>query len=184
MPDPRTRRKIYLKGYGGRFGLIFEAIRAVERILLEYPDYELVITSVTQDAQNAVREVKERFPQRTTYFLLENSQSHEAIMGFLSESSIFVGASKSDGISTTFLEALVSGCYAIQTNTSCANEWLDRGFIASIVETNSESIYNEIKRVIDNELLRIQAYDTNIGLAREQLDYNTIAQIALSFYKK
>jgi glycosyltransferase involved in cell wall biosynthesis len=105
-------------------------------------------------------------------------------MRFLSESSIFLGASKSDGISTTFLEALVSGCYAIQTNTSCANEWLDRGFIASIVETNSESIYNEIKRVIDNELLRIQAYDTNIGLAREQLDYNTIAQIALSFYKK
>jgi glycosyltransferase involved in cell wall biosynthesis len=180
---PRERKRIYLKGYGGLFGLIFEALIAVERILVEFPDHDLIITSVTSDAHKSVQNLWRKFPTRVRYFLLENPQPHEVIMQHLAQSAVFVGASKSDGISTSFLEALVSGCYAIQTNTSCASEWLDRGFIASEVATDSESMYLEIKKVIDDEDLRIRAFDTNVALAREQLAYNTIAQIAQGFYK-
>lgn len=180
---PRERKRIYLKGYGGLFGLVFEALIAVERILVEFPDYDLVITSVTSDAHKSVQNLWKRFPKRVRYFLLEDPQPHEVIMRHLAQSAVFVGASKSDGISTSFLEALVSGCYAIQTNTSCAGEWLDRGFIASVVATDTESIYLEIKKVINNEDLRTRAFDTNVALAREQLNYNTIAQIAQGFYK-
>lgn len=180
---PCDRKKIYLKGYGGQFGLIFDALVAVERILVEFPNYDLIITSVTLDALKSVKSLKRKFPKRVEYFLLENPQPHEVIMRHLAQSAVFVGASKSDGISTSFLEALISGCYAIQTNTSCASEWLDRGFIASIVETNSEAIYFEIKKVIDDEHLRIRAFDTNVALARDQLNYNTIAEIAQGFYK-
>ena len=181
--DPLLRKKIYLKGYGGRFGLIIEAIKAIERILEDYPEYSLVITSVTRDVKADVQKLLDKFPGRISFYLIENQQPHEQIMKILSESAIYVGASQSDGISTTFLEALVAGCYAIQTDTSCANEWLERGFIASVVETTSESIYSELERVINDDLLRIQAFDTNTVKAREHLNQHTIAQIAQDFYK-
>jgi hypothetical protein len=47
-------------------------------------------------------------------------------------SRIYIGASRSDGISTSFLEALVLGAYPIQTNTSCGNEWVEKGFHAQL----------------------------------------------------
>jgi hypothetical protein len=96
-------------------------------------------------------------------------------------SKIYIGASKSDGISTSFLEALVLGAYPIQTNTSGGDEWVDKGFKAHLIETSVDAIFNalmEIDLFGNLEDIRIE----NKNLALQYLDYKVVQRDSLVFY--
>jgi glycosyltransferase involved in cell wall biosynthesis len=97
-------------------------------------------------------------------------------------SRVYLGASKSDGISTSFLEALATGAYPIQTSTSCAGEWVENGAKASIVSTNEAEILSELRIVLQNFKLLEDAQITNVALAKSSLSFEKIAQITRTFY--
>jgi hypothetical protein len=98
------------------------------------------------------------------------------------KSRLYVGSSKSDGISTSFLQAIITGAYPIQTNTSCASEWIARGVQASIVDVDSSVIYNTIRMALTSDALVDQALEKNFKIAKEHLDYEVIRQHSLKFY--
>jgi len=52
---------------------------------------------------------------------------HEKILTLHSKARISIGLSISDGISASFLEAIACGSFPIQSDTSCANEWIENG---------------------------------------------------------
>ena len=56
---------------------------------------------------------------------------HEEIMWNFGQSRIYLGISISDAISTSVLESMAMGCFPIQTNTSCCEEWFE--FIGGVV---------------------------------------------------
>jgi glycosyltransferase involved in cell wall biosynthesis len=126
--------------------------------------------------------VQSKFPLNVEIFRISESLSHAVAIDLLSESVVCIGASKSDGISTTFLEALAVGCYPIQTNTSCANEWLSQGFMASIVEPTTNAILEELCRVLSDKDVLFHASQNNVKLAREKLAYTRISSVAKEFY--
>ena len=99
------------------------------------------------------------------------------------KSRIYVGCSASDGISTSFLESLITGCYPIQTNTSCANEWVDRGALASIIPLNSKILMSEIERALLDDQLVNQASIANLHVAQNYLSFSTIQRQSLKFYE-
>ena len=45
----------------------------------------------------------------------------------LGRARVMIGAGISDGISTTLLESMAMGCFPIQSNTSCCDEWFEDG---------------------------------------------------------
>ena len=104
------------------------------------------------------------------------------LLGYLSKARIYVGASRSDGISTSFLEALCLGAYPIQTSTSCANEWINLGFSGSIIEPESAEILNALNINYFNSDLN-QKRIQNLDNAKTYLSYVLVKFQALKFYE-
>src|SRR5208282_406757 len=61
------------------------------------------------------------------------SCSHEEMLRWHGRARVSIGLSISDAISTSFLEAIMMGSFPIQSNTSCANEWIKCGESGSLV---------------------------------------------------
>jgi glycosyltransferase involved in cell wall biosynthesis len=95
---------------------------------------------------------------------------------------IYLGCSESDGISTSFLEAISHGVYPIQTNTSCADEWLTKGIRASLVPLDQEAISEELIRVAFNWVHCKNDTINNLRIARNALDPKTIEDKSKEFY--
>lgn len=176
------KKKVYVKGYGGKFGLGAVAIEVGMELLKEFSWIELIIVSVSPELEKIAKELTIKYPNRVKFWSIKSKLKHDEVLHLLGESIIYIGASKSDGISTTFLESLVAGAYPIQTETSCANEWTKKGFNASIVHPNFESIYNASKHALCNLNETEKLVMVNKELSKIYLSSTSISQIALKFY--
>lgn len=176
-----SRKNIVVKAYGGTFGRGALAVTAVEEVMEKYPDLTAYFYSVTSDLLESVLSLKTKFGTRIGYATLKNPISFEALNSIFLSSRIYVGCSVSDGISTSFLEALIAGVYPVQTNTSCAGEWIDKGIIASCI--NLSEIGNELHRVIKLNKELDKASINNLEIANKELRRDFIKAEALKFYE-
>jgi glycosyltransferase involved in cell wall biosynthesis len=113
---------------------------------------------------------------------MKHRVSQEEIMTEFSKSRIFIGSSESDGASTSFLQALVTGAYPIQTNSSCANEWVSRGAKATIVSLDTSELYQAINAAMNDDELVNSAMKANLQVAELHLSQEVIKKEALKFY--
>ncbi len=178
----KTKDQIIIKCYGGTFGLGEVALSVGRKFLTENENSTLFLYSVTNDLIPSVKDIQRLFPGRLAYSLQSTPLSYEDLALKFQQSIIYLGVSKSDGLSTSFLEALIHGVYPIQTNTSCASELIHDGAIGSIVGTDVDQIYNELERVYRDKELLESARISNYSLARITLDENLISRIAKDFY--
>jgi hypothetical protein len=176
------RKQIIVKSYGGRFGRGQVAITALKEILAEFDDYTVFFYSVTTDLLSYVEELALRFQGKVSFSLHSEPVNQEVLMKKFLESRIYIGCSISDGISTSFLQSLVSGAYPIQTNSSCAAEWLKKGAIGSVINLDLQELLYSIKMAIKNDQLVDQAQIANEVIAREHLNFEVVKQEALKFY--
>ncbi len=56
----------------------------------------------------------------------------------MSRSRANIGFSKSDGISTSLLEAMTMGAFPIETGTACASDWIQDGVSGAIVSLGDD----------------------------------------------
>jgi glycosyltransferase involved in cell wall biosynthesis len=82
------------------------------------------------------------------------------------------------------LDAISSGCYPIQTNTSCANEWVEDGITGSLVDIQD---INGIIAAIENALVSDELVDAasrlNILNAKNRLTSKLIGIDIHQFYE-
>ena len=178
----RKKDKILVKGYGGEFGKVKLALPIIEKILNEFPSYSVHYYSVTDDVEDLVKLQVKKFRKRITYSTVRKPKTYNQMSQLFTESKFYLGLSISDGISTSFLEALSSAVYPIQTNTSCANEWIAKGFNASIVELDSLQIYNELVRLISDYRKLEILVTKNLELCKSELGLEKIAEESMIFY--
>jgi glycosyltransferase involved in cell wall biosynthesis len=178
----KNKDQIIIKCYGGTFGLGEVALSVARKFLTKNVNATLFLYSVTNDLIPLVKDLQRLFPERLAYSLQSNPLPYEDLALKFQHSIIYLGISKSDGLSTSFLEALIHGVYPIQTNTSCASELIHDGAIGSIVGTEVDEIYNELERVYRNKKLLESARISNYSLARITLDERLIREIARDFY--
>jgi glycosyltransferase involved in cell wall biosynthesis len=126
--------------------------------------------------------MRKKYPKRFRFSTLKNPVNHKKIISEFEVSRVYMGASRSDGISTSFLEALATGAYPIQTSTSCAGEWVKDGAQGSIVSTDENKILFELRTVLNDFELLENAQSANLKLARERLSFEKISQITKTFY--
>jgi glycosyltransferase involved in cell wall biosynthesis len=178
-----SRRRIIIKTYGGTFGRGQYPIEAVGKVLSEFRNYSAYFYSVTDDLIPLIQPLVKMFPGRVQYSTQSNPISSENLHQIFRESRVYIGCSISDGISTSFLESLVSGTYPIQTNTSCANEWVAKGVVASVIPLDYSKLVEELERVLMNDHLVDSAQVENLRVAKENLGFDQIRQVGFTFYQ-
>jgi glycosyltransferase involved in cell wall biosynthesis len=177
-----SRVNVVAKAYGGEFGRGDLIISALRNAFAAIPGYTAFLYSVTDDLIEQVEGLVQEFPGRVAYSSRKNPLTRAEMKGLFRRSRVYVGASRSDGISTSFLEALNYGCYPIQTNTSCAGDWKELGADASIVSQDISEIENNLIMALKNDELVDKAQIKNLTVAKEFLGFEKISKIAKTFY--
>jgi glycosyltransferase involved in cell wall biosynthesis len=182
-PAPSLRKQVLVKGYGNTFGKAHLVVELLPYLLRKYPHFDFHIYSVTDDINDLLRELPTEISSRLKVTTVRNRLTHSQMISEFRKSRVYIGCSASDGISTSFLESLITGCYPIQTNTSCANEWVDRGALASIIPLDSQILKSEIERALLDDQLVNQAAIANLQVAQNYLSFSVIQQQSLKFYE-
>jgi glycosyltransferase involved in cell wall biosynthesis len=170
------------KAYGGEFGRGDLIITALRNVFATIPGYSAYLYSVTDDLIEQVEGLVQEFPGRVSYSSRKNPLTRSEMKSLFRRSRVYVGASRSDGISTSFLEALNYGCYPIQTDTSCAGDWKELGADASIVSQDISEIEHNLITALKDDVLVDKAQIKNLALAKEYLGFERIGTIAKTFY--
>ncbi len=179
---PSNRNQILIKGYGGIFGRAKMVIELIPYIASLFPQACFYIYSVTDDIIPEIRKLPSNLQSRISVSTIRKKLSHRKILHQFSQSRMYIGCSESDGISTSFIESLIYGAYPIQTDTSCANEWIQRGARGSIVSLDSSTLLDEICRALRDDNLVDSASDLNFEIAKKFLSEEVVKEFALEFY--
>jgi hypothetical protein len=177
-----NRRLILVKSNGGTFGNITHITPVINGVLSEFREYSAHFYSVTSDVQKEIEDIRQNFPNRVTISTSDKRLNHAEMLNLFGKARVYLASSKSDGISTSFLEALISGAYPIQSNTSCANEWISLGFRASVVTNDVASFDYSLRNALASDELVNSSQVTNLKLAKEYLDKDLISNVARNFY--
>jgi glycosyltransferase involved in cell wall biosynthesis len=175
------RNQIIAKCYGGEFGLGCLIISALDDYLNLNTDCSVFLYSVTSDLESKVDSLVLKYSNRISFATVRNKLSMSDMYEKFADSRIYIGASKSDGISTSFLEALALGAYPIQTNTSCGNEWVEKGFQAHLIEPSQNAIFEALiasDQLPDLEERRLK----NKAMASKFLNFESIKLESIKFY--
>jgi glycosyltransferase involved in cell wall biosynthesis len=180
LPPPSQRKKIMIKGYTGFVGRALLSIKACELVAEHLRDYEVVIYSASFKAR--IRALKLRYIHKVQVTIIKKRTPHHQMIQLFSEARIYIGISLSDGISTSLLEAMAVGCYPIQTDTSCANEWLTNKSFQTISDISVISISTALKKALahDSEVDTVAL--SNMATIEERADSVKIEKIAHAFY--
>lgn len=181
-PGPiSSRRTIMLKGYQHWAGRALVGLRALERCADLLAGYTVAIYSASPDVEIAAR----LFQQSTgvPITLVPRSTSHREILALHGTARISVGLSISDGLSTSFLEALVMGSFPIQSWTACADEWIEDGRTGLLVPPEDpDAVEQAIRFALTDDEMVDRAATENWRTAQERLDHNFLKQQALRLY--
>lgn len=176
------RKQIIIKGYGGLFGRADLSISAIPYIAEMFPEYTFFIYSVTPDVMQLIDNLPLEIQKKIRCSAVGKGISRTQMMNEFMKSRIYIGCSKSDGVSTSFLEALINGTYPIQSGTSCANEWVQNGAKASIISLELSELLREASMALNDSQLVDGAALRNKHLAEKHLSKEVIRSKALTYY--
>ena len=180
LPPPSQRKKIMIKGYTGFVGRALLSIKACELVAEHLRNYEVVIYSAS--FKSRIRALKLRHIHKVQVTIVKKRTPHHRMIQLFSEARIYIGISLSDGISTSLLEAMAVGCYPIQTDTSCASEWLPNRSFQTISDISVISISTALKKALahDSEVDTVAL--SNMATIEARADSTKIEKIAHDFY--
>jgi hypothetical protein len=144
LPSADERNKLIVKCYGGTFGLGGYSIEVAANFLRTFPGTHILLHSVSRDLLTEAVKLQKDFPFRVEVWTNTEKHSHEAVCAQISQSRIYIGFSRSDGLSTSFLEALLFEAFPIQSNTSCADELVNNGCIADVIEASPQALWKTL----------------------------------------
>ena len=179
---PSSRKVIVIKGYTGFVGRADVALKAIELVAENLHGYEMVVFSSDLKSRRIANQVARRTGLNITTYR-RNELSHERMLALFGRSRIYIGISESDAISTSMLEALACGAFPIQTNTSCADEWIVDGTSGFIVDLNNRtSISFALRAALENDALVDAASRINFATVRRRVANSAISESVRDFY--
>jgi len=179
------RKLIILKGYQGWAGRSLFGLRALARCAEIIKEKGLSVAIYFAGGQD-VKIAAELFSQETGIPVeIIGASSHKDMLNLYGRARIYIGLSISDAISTSLLEAMVMGAFPIQSDTSCATEWIADGQSGLIVPPEDVDIIEvAIRRALLDNALVDNAALLNYETARSRLDENIIIPKVFDFYEQ
>ena len=181
-PGPvSARRTIMLKGYQHWAGRALVGLRALERCADLLGGFTVAIHSASPDVEIAARLFQCSTGIPVT--LVPRSTPHREILALHGTARISVGLSISDGLSTSFLEALVMGSFPIQSWTACADEWIEDGRTGLLVPPEDPDVVEQaIRCALNDDVMVDRAAAENWRTAHERLDHHLLKKQAQELY--
>jgi len=176
------RNLVLVKSYGGLFGRSNLVLEIIPALCQTFPEVTFYFYSLTDDLVPRVQELLCAYPDRINYSTVSNPLDYQELQLLFDAARVYIGCSESDGISTSFLESLISGAYPVQTNTSCADEWVKKGAVASLVSLDSDELLGEVSRALSDDCLVEAAQSANRKIAIDLLDSDFISRAVQIFY--
>lgn len=178
----RARKVIALKGYQGQWGRAIEALECICNIPIEIlRGFTVEIYSCEPEVKQASRKLSEMGISVKCH--PKGALSHEQVLEIFRKSRVYVGLSVSDGISTSMLEAMSQGAVPVQTNTSCANEWLtsrSQGFIASLDDPSGTT--RALQQILSDDDYVLRAQSQNIKVISDRYEKRKLKKIVEDYY--
>jgi len=147
---PTSERKVIaIKGYEGWVGRASIAVESLYSLVNELADYRIVFYSCNAKTSRLVKKLKRRTSLKVETYG-KGDLSHSQMLNLFMSARIYVGLSLSDGISTSLLEAMAMGAIPVQTNTSCANEWLisgESGYLISLDKVGD--VKDSVRKILE-----------------------------------
>lgn len=185
MAPTSERKKIVLKGYDTWVGKASLGLDALEIMARELSGFTIAIYSCGNKLRRRAAKVAKK-----TGLTIETygpgALDHNQMLQLFSESRLYLGISMSDGISTSMLEALIMGCFPLQTSSACVDEWFETGkdgialsslAPADIAKNIREALYlTETNSPLENLSSRERV--------RSKLDTKEIYEKAKLYYQK
>jgi len=180
---PTSARKIILiKGNQGWSGRALVALAALEKCADLLNGFSIEIYTATEDVVIASELLSHEIEIPIT--IIQNYKHTEMLKKF-GKARISIGLGISDGAPNTMLEAMVMGAYPIQSDTSCANEWIEDGISGFIVPPEDPNIIaSALRKAIADDNLVDNAARINEETAIRNLDFWVIRQKVIDLYTK
>ncbi len=178
-----ARRVILVKGHTRFVGRGTQALAALSALAELLKEYEIVVYSADPKAKRFARKIHKQFKIKVSLYG-RGELAHQELLKIFESSRIYVGISLSDGISVSLQEAMVCGVFPIQTNTSCADEWIVNGKSGFIVRPDDHpGLVKAIRSALQDDALVDSAAQINYEVARNRLDKSIISEVSKNFYE-
>jgi glycosyltransferase involved in cell wall biosynthesis len=160
IQPPSLRSQIIVKGYQHDAGRALNALEAMRQISEKLLNFEIVLYSAAESVRIQAELIS--FETGMRIRVLPRVSQSEILKEF-SRSRIYIGLSISDGLSTSMVEAMSTGCFPIQSEHSAAGLFLEDGISGFIVNPWAISeIAEKICIALEDDLLVDRAADINI----------------------
>jgi len=184
MEKTSARRIIAVKGYQHWQGRVLFALRALALCADVLHGYKIVIYSAFPEEDIGI--AAELLSQEIgiAVEIMPHGQPHDAILHLFARSRLFLCANITDGLSTAMVEAISVGAFPIQSNTSCADEWITDGETGFLVPPEDpQMIATAIRRALTDDNLVDKAAERNAQVCAERLDAVKIRQQVIDIYQ-
>ena len=179
-----ARRIIAVKGYQHWQGRVLFALRALALCADVLQGYKIVIYSAFPEEDISI--AAELLSQEIgiAVEVMPHNQPHEEILGLFARARLFLCANITDGLSTAMVEAMSVGAFPIQSNTSCADEWIVDGETGFLVPPEDPPVIAaSIRRALTDDNLVDRAAEHNAQVCAERLDAVKIRQQVIDIYQ-
>jgi glycosyltransferase involved in cell wall biosynthesis len=175
------RKIIMVKGYQGTMNRALVALRAIELCSDVLQDYTILLYSATNEEVKIKSELI--FNETELDIKVIPAQSHENMLNLYGKARISISVNLSDGVSNSLLESMVMGAFPIESNTSCANEWITHQKTGCIISPEDPTdIVNSIKFALEHDDIINQSAEINFQSAHAMLDKSIINPKIMSLY--
>jgi glycosyltransferase involved in cell wall biosynthesis len=175
------RNIIMVKGYQGPMNRALVALRALELCSDILENYSiLVYSATTEEVKNKIDLLKN---DTKLSISIINEKSHAEMLKLYGAAKMSISANITDGVSNSLLESMVMGTFPIESNTSCANEWITHEQTGCIISPEDpESIANAIKFAIENNTIIDRSAEINFQIAEKTIDTSIINPKIIKLY--
>ena len=171
---PSKRKTIAIKGYSGFVGLGPLAVRSLVPLVNELKNYEIVIYSCSYRTAQMAKRLRKQLGLNIQ-IKLKHSMTTKQMEDLFLSARVVVGVSLSDGLPATVKEAICTGAFPVQTDTSCAGEWLKDGVSVLLVPPNEiGALSAAILRALTDDQLVDNASEVNQQIARTRMGLSHI----------
>ena len=178
------RKVLLIKGYQNQFGRALDALRAIALLRKELKDYKIVIFSANLTTAIVATWLKLAKGMYIDIHM-KGRLSHPEMLQMFSQARCYVGLSRSDGISTSLLEAMAMGAFPIQTGTACVSEWATDGVTAFIVNDMAiDSLANRIRQSLLSDELVDSAQILNRETIEKRYSSKVVGASVRTFYEE
>ncbi len=179
---PSRRKQIAVKGYSGFVGLGRDGLKVIEEIEDQIKDFSVMVYSAGLRTWWLSRRLRKSMGKRIVVARKHTLSNSEIEQMFL-RSRVAIGLSLSDGLPATVKEAMCTGAFPVQTDTSCAGEWFDADFGGLLVPPNDVSAAAKaILRAINDDLLVDSAMNRNLNISEKRFSEINIVEMSRNIY--